>query len=64
MGFKWLRVKPSTFQPSNAEGSTCQMNTFPSSPPDATIVSECGDQSVSRTGAVWVCASGTMSGSL
>src|SRR6266404_5713188 len=54
---------PSAFQSSNVDPSICQIITFPSSPADATIVSECGDQSVSRTGAVWLRASGTMSGS-
>ena len=57
-GEKSTGVQPSEFQPSKTLGSTCQMSTLPSSPPDATIVSECGDRSVSRTGAVWPHARG------
>lgn len=50
--------------PSNWESSTFQIITFPSSPPEATMESLWGDQSVSRTGAVWLLANGITSGSL
>jgi hypothetical protein len=50
--------------PSKVECSTFQIMTFPSSPPDATIESLWGDQSVSSTGAVWDRAKGITSGSL
>ena len=63
-GEKSTGVQPSAFHPSKALASTCHMSTLPSSPPDATVVSECGDQSVSSTGAVWLRARGIMSGSL
>ena len=62
-GEKSFGTQPSAFQSSKADPSTCQIITLPSSPPDATIESECGDQSVSSTGAVWLRASGMTSGS-
>ena len=63
-GSKSWGTQPSWPQPSNEESSTFQINTFPSSPPDATMESLCGDQSVSKTAAVWLRAKGMTSGSL
>ena len=63
-GSKSWGTQPSWPQPSNAESSTFQIIAFPSSPPDATMESLCGDQSVSKTVAVWLRAKGITSGNL
>ena len=63
-GSKSSGTHPSVPQPSKRVGSTFQIMALPSSPPEATMVSLWGDQSVSSTGAEWLRAKGSWSGSL
>ena len=63
-GSKSCGSQCSSPQPSNTDDSTFHIMALPSSPADATIESLNGDQSVSRTGALWLRARGMISGSL